>query len=348
MFRSMAGDAPGLDLTGAEQLCLALGGTLGVAAFVAVPTIGLHRTGFRLRLGLGQVRHDHHVRRLLRLSGWAALQHSGIAILLAAALIVAGGVAGGVVAYQLAMVVFLAPYGIVAQPIHTAVLPRLSADVAAGDAAGLHSSLRWAGDAMAVATLPLAAGLAAMSLPIMSVLAFGAASTGDGPELLAAALLGLAFGVPLYGGFLLLTRAAYALGDSRTPAIASLLSAAVGAAAMFGAARLWDGTALLVALGLAHSLAYGIGLVGLAVRLHPAVGSVVGWSALVPLALSAVVGAGAWLVMEAWSPDGRLMTLAAVAATTAMGGFAYLTLVRVTGSGPGPAPAPHLPAQAAP
>ena len=46
----------------------------------------------------------------------------------AAALIVGGGVAGGVVAYQLAMVVFLAPYGIVAQPIHTAVLPRLAAE----------------------------------------------------------------------------------------------------------------------------------------------------------------------------------------------------------------------------
>ena len=43
-----------------------------------------------------------------------------------------------VVAYQLAMVVFLAPYGIVAQPIHTAVLPGLSADAAAGDRAGLH------------------------------------------------------------------------------------------------------------------------------------------------------------------------------------------------------------------
>ena len=51
-----------------------------------------------------------------------------------AALIAGGGVAGGVVAYQLAMVVFLAPYGIVAQPIHTAVLPRLAAEAQRGDA----------------------------------------------------------------------------------------------------------------------------------------------------------------------------------------------------------------------
>ena len=76
--------------------------------------------------------------------------------------VVAGGVAGGVVAYQLAMVVFLAPYGIVAQPIHTAVLPRLSADAAAGDRDGLHDDLRWAADAMAVGTLPVAAALVAL------------------------------------------------------------------------------------------------------------------------------------------------------------------------------------------
>jgi len=81
---------------------------------------------------------------VLRLSGWAALQHSGTGILLGAALVVAGGIAGGVVAHQFAIVVFLAPYGIVAQPIHPAVLPRLSADAARGDGAGLHATLRWA------------------------------------------------------------------------------------------------------------------------------------------------------------------------------------------------------------
>ena len=87
---------------------------------------------------------DRDVRSLLHLSGWAALQHTGTGILLAAALVVGGGVAGGVVAYQLAMVVFLAPYGIVAQPIHTAVLPRLSAEVSAGDDIGLCTA-RFAG-----------------------------------------------------------------------------------------------------------------------------------------------------------------------------------------------------------
>jgi len=219
VFRSLAGDQPGLALTSGERLCLGLGGTLGVAAFVGVPAVGLRVSGFRFRFGLRRGLHDPEVRGLLRLSGWAALQHSGTAILLAAALVACGGVAGGVVAYQLATVVFLAPYGVLAQPIHTAILPRLSADAAAGDRAGLRQALRWAVDTMAVGTLPVAAALVALSLPIMAVLAFGEAASDGGPELLGAALLGLGSGVPAYGGFLLLSRVAYALGDSRTPAM---------------------------------------------------------------------------------------------------------------------------------
>jgi len=342
-FRAMAGDAPGLDLTTGERLCLALGGTLGVAAFVGVPAIGLRLTGFRLRLSVRRALRDLDVRRLLRLSGWAALQHSGTGILLAAALVVTGGVAGGVVAYQLAMVVFLAPYGIVAQPIHTAVLPRLAADASAGDTAGLHGALRWAVDAVLVATLPLAAALVALSLPIMRVLAFGEAGRGDSPELLAGALLGLALGVPAYGGFLLLTRAAYALGDSRSPALASLGSATVGAAAMVAAGGAFDGAGRMVAVGVTHSLAYAIGAVWLALRLRPDVGSVVALAQLRPLALTVAVGAAAWAAMSAWSPDGRLPTVAALVVIGAAGGVAYVIGLRALGAGPGRGPAVHRP-----
>lgn len=342
-FHAMVGDAPGFDLSTGERLCLALGGTLGVAAFVGVPAIGLRATGFRLRLGVRRALRDVDVRRLLRLSGWAVLQHSGTGILLGAALVVAGGVAGGVVAFQLAMVVFLAPYGIVAQPIHTAVLPRLSADASAGDAVGLHGALRWAADAMAVATLPVAAGLVALSLPIMRVLAFGEAGRGDSPELLGGALLGLAVGVPAYGGFLLLTRAAYALGDSRSPALASLGSAAVGAVAIVLAGGAYDGAARLVAIGGAHSLAYGLGAVWLAVRLRPEVGSVVALDQLRPVGLAVVLGAAAWTAMSAWSPDGRLPTVAALVVIGATCGLAYVVALRALDAVPSRGPAVHRP-----
>lgn len=342
LFRSMAGPEPGLDLDASERVVLALGGTLGVAAFVAVPAIGLRASGFRLRLGLGAARRDPDVRRLLRLSGWAVLQHSGMGVLLAAALAAAGGVAGGVVAYQLAMVVFLAPYGIVAQPIHTAVLPRLAADSALGDTEGLHRAFRWAADTMAVTTLPLAALLVALSLPVMQVLAFGGAAAGDGPQLLGGALLGLAVGVPVYGGFLLLTRAGYALGDSRTPALASIGSATLGAAAMLAVAGYFDGPARLVAIGGAHSAAYALGACWLGLRLRPSVGSLIAVSQLLPLVLATMVGGSAWFAMQLWSPNGRIITVVALAVVCAGAGSVYVGALRALGGFPRRAPELHV------
>ncbi|CAN5286250.1 hypothetical protein BH18ACT4_BH18ACT4_14060 [soil metagenome] len=173
-FRAMAGPDPGLDLSRGEELVLAAGGTLGVAAFVAAPTIALWRSGFRLRHRWGW--REPEVRRVVGLSGWAAVQHSGAGLLLGAAIVVGGGVEGGVVAYQVALSTFLAPYGILAQPIHTAILPRISLEADAVDHAAFGRSLRWGLDAMAVAVLPVSAACVALSLPLMGVLAFGQAT----------------------------------------------------------------------------------------------------------------------------------------------------------------------------
>src|SRR5688500_1963426 len=93
VFRVLAG--PGdtdLDLTLAEKLTLALGATLGVAAFVGVPTVALRMTGFRLRPRVDRA--DPAVRRLVRLSGWAVFQHSMIGILLVTAIVTGNRVEG--------------------------------------------------------------------------------------------------------------------------------------------------------------------------------------------------------------------------------------------------------------
>ena len=339
VFHAMAGGHPGLDLSHAERLTLAAGGTLGVVAFVGIPVVGLHLDGFRWRLGVRRAVGDEEVRRLVRLSGWAVLQHSGIGILLIAALIVSGGVAGGVVAYQLAMVVFLAPYGILAQPIHTAVLPRLASDHAAGDTAGMHLALRWAVDALVVVTLPVAGLLVALAQPAMRVLAFGEAGRGGGPALLAASLAGLALGVPVYGGFLLLTRAAYAMGDSRNPALAALGSSILGAAGMVAVGVMADGRGLLFGLGLAHTGAYLIGMVWLGGRLRPEVGTLIGVGQLRPLLLAVAVAGVAWLAMRAWSPDGRVVTMVGLTLIVGASLGVYVAGLRALGALPGRAPA---------
>ena len=64
-------------------------------------------------------------------SGVLAVVVAGL--LLGAAIVAGSGVEGAVVAYQVGWVFFLAPYGILAQPIHTTALPELATQETQGD-----------------------------------------------------------------------------------------------------------------------------------------------------------------------------------------------------------------------
>jgi len=340
VFAQLAGPGAGLDLSTAEQVVLGLGGTLGVAAFVGVPLVASWASGFRLLPTLSGAGRDERVRRVLRLSGWAAVQHAGAGLLLAAAIVVGGGVSGGVVAYQVAYVVFLTPFGVLAQPIMTTVLPLMAAEASADRPAGVGASLRWALGAMAAVTLPVSAAAVALSVPVMTILAFGRATEGGGVALLAAALAGLAVGLFPYGAFLLLARAWYALGDSRTPATAALVTSLVGVAVMVAGSAASEGAARMAVLGGAHSLTFVLGAVWLGARLRPRVGrGAFPLAGMARAAALAVAGAaGAWVVLRAWSPDGRVATLAALAAVSAVAGAAYAAGLRAVGGWPARAP----------
>ncbi len=337
LFRAVAGPDPGLELATGERLILALGATLGVAAFVGIPAVALHRTGFRLRPRLG--RHDAAVREVLGRSGWAVFQHSMIGLLLFAAIIVGNTVEGGTLAYQVAWVFFLAPYAVLAQPIHTAILPDLARQ--AKDADHFASSLRWALDAMAVLIVPVAGALVALALPIMRVAAFGQATDAGGVGLLAMALATLAIGLYTYSAFLLFARAYYALGDSRTPALVAVLSAVAGIGVMVAGGVMTSGRTTVAFLGLGHSVAYAVGAlvlwIGLARRTgHLIVPASLGRAVLVtaPLAL------GAWALVEVVDPAGRWATALLVAGVVALGGLLYVVALRAIGGVPTLHPVP--------
>ncbi len=276
-FRVVAGPDPGLDLTTTEKVLLGLGGTLGVVAFVAAPTIAVWRSGFRLVPRLSR-RHEG-LGALLRLSGWASVQHGFAALLYGAAIIAGGSVEGGVVAYQVGWFLFLAPYGIIAQPIHTAILPELVTEHGEGDTDAFAASVRWALESMTVLLVPLSALCVALAVPLMSVVAFGAASGTQSVDLLATALASLGVGMLPYGMFFLLARAFYVLGDSKLPALLGAAASLVGVVLMLVAGATTSGTTTVLALGLAHSAAFLLGSVALLVRARPtdrAVGSSLG------------------------------------------------------------------------
>jgi putative peptidoglycan lipid II flippase len=326
IFRAMHGPDPSLDLTTAEKLVLAIGGTLGVVGFVGVPTVALLLTGFKLRATLGAV--DKKLRRLLWLSAWVALQPD-VAVLLAAALVMGNQVAGGVVAYQFCFVAFLAPYAILAQPIHTTILPELTVDVGNGDMESFAGRLRWGLDGMSRLLLPVSAAYVALALPAMRVIAVGN-SKGDA-DLFAAALASLGVGLFTYGTFLFFARAMYALGDSRTPAIIAGASALVGAGVMVvGGLAFESDTAKVAALGLGHSAAYFVGTLVLGAVLRRRVGHGFFPHAFLPaLAASVALGGLAWLVEDLVDPSGRLADVLVLAAIGAIGLGLYLLLLRM-------------------
>lgn len=337
LFRLVAGPDPGLDLTLGERLILALGATLGVVAFVAIPTIALWRTGFRLIPRLG--RRDAVVGRVLRLSGWAVFQHSMIGLLLLAAIIVGNTVEGGTIAYQVAWVFFLAPYAILAQPVHTAILPDLSRQ--SDDPEHFNVSLRWAMDSMAVLVIPVSAGLVALALPIMQVAAFGQATKAGGVGLLAAALASLALGLYTYCAFLLLARAYYALGNSRMPAVVALMAAVVGIGVMVAGGTFTSGRETVAFLGFGHSAAYAVGALALWVGIARRTGHLI-----VPRSLGRSVAVAVPLAIAAWGlfqvvdPSGRLATLLMLVAVALAGGLAYVVGLRALGGAPSLHPIP--------
>ncbi len=330
-FRAAVGPQPGFDLTSGQRWLLVLAGTGGVVAFVGSLLLACRAAGFRLRPRWPG--RDPRVMAVLRHSGWGVVLHTGAGLLLGGAVVAGSAVEGGVVAYQVAWVFFLAPYAILAQPIHTAILPELVTEARDDDRARFRASVRWSLERMALLVVPVTAGLMALALPAMQVVSFGEVSA-EGPGLLAAALVTLGVGLLPYGAFLLLARASYALGDSRTPGLVSLAVAVVGVAMMVVGAVTTSGAARVAVLGLGHSTAYGLGAVVLGRHLARRVGGSLRPHALGRMvAIAGAVGGAAWLSARELldQGSGRATTAIAVTAISLAGAAATLAAYRVLG-----------------
>ncbi len=297
-------------------------------AFVGVLLGAGAASGFRLRPRWPG--HDAEVGAVLRHSGWGVVLHTGAGLLLGAAIVTAAGVVGGVVAYQVGWVIFLAPYAVLAQPIHTAILPEMVTEAREAGRRQVAASLRWALERMALLVLPATAAMIALASPALRVVEFGQTNG----QLLAAAVAGLAIGLYGYSAFLLLARGYYALGDSRTPGVVSLASAAVGVVVMVVSAALVDGTARIVLLGLGHSIAYTVGAGVLALGLSRRTGASLRPAALGRIGLvSAVAGVAGWAASEAvlGEDPGRLAALATVMVIAAIGAGVVVAGYRLLG-----------------
>jgi peptidoglycan biosynthesis protein MviN/MurJ (putative lipid II flippase) len=148
---------------------------------------------------------------------------------------------------------------------------------------------------------------------------------------------GLALGLPAYGAFRLFAAAWYALDDSRTPALAAVASAVAGVVLMIVLTPVTDGAARIFILGAGHSVAFGLGAIALAVGLRARRG-VSFWPTSLPgiAVLATACGGIAWVLMDAWAPDGRLVTAVALLVIGAVAGGLYYLALRGLHLLPGP------------
>ena len=322
------GGLPGLGIGLGLRVLLGLGTTLGVLAMALVPVIALRRSGMRLRPRPVD-RSDPALRSVGRVGFWGAMFLGSMQLLIAVTLVLANQVEGGVVAYQIAFTFFLLPYALLAQPIFTAVYPRLSADAAAGRWPAFASDTAAAVRATCFFILPSAGLLAALAGPALRLVRLGALDRA-GAELVGRVLAAYALGLAGYSLLLLLVRAATAADAAKDAAVVGLGTLAGGAALMIVGSAAASGTGKVVALGLGWSVAVTLGAVALfaAVRRRAGVAMPVASTAARSAVAAAAGGLVAWAVVNALGyTSGRLDAALALIAG-ALTGLAAIALVQ--------------------
>ncbi|HLM22726.1 MAG TPA: lipid II flippase MurJ, partial [Propionibacteriaceae bacterium] len=250
-----------------EQLILmGVGCTMAVAVHAAIDWWGVRRLGVRLVPRPGW--RDPVVREVIH-RAVPSLGYSGLDVAqLFAIVVMANGIPGGVVAFDLAMNFYVLPSALCARPVGIALLPQLSRLTIDHKMGQFKDELIRGASLMFFFAVPAAVGLAVLAGPIAEGVSFGAMAGGEGRAMLEYALLGLSAGVIGECALLLCTYASYARSDVRSPVLAMVIRLGVAACGIGAILTLPQGPMLLLALGLLVSIADLIGAAFLALRLR--------------------------------------------------------------------------------
>jgi putative peptidoglycan lipid II flippase len=289
------------DVPNGELLLLGLGTTAAVALHAAVQWWGARRAGVRLVPRAGW--RDPEVRVVMRRALPSLAQAGLLALQMLTLLALANRVAGGVVAFQIALNFYFLAIALGATPVALSLLPRLARMHVDGDAAGFRNALQHGIALGLFVAVPAAAGYLGLSLSAARAIAFGRMGTADGVALIAGSLAALAVAVVAQTVFMIATYASYARKDTRTPLVSMILQSVI-CLSLASLALTVHGSAVLVVLGLSFSASIVVAAVHLYGHVRRALGPARDRLApsLARIAVGAAVMAGpAWLTAEAAS-----------------------------------------------
>jgi putative peptidoglycan lipid II flippase len=238
------------DVPTGELLLLGLGTTGAVAAHAGAQWWGARRAGVVLMPKAGW--RDPEVRIVIRRSLPAVAQAGLVALQVLTLLVIANRVAGGVVAFQIALNFYFLAIALGATPVALSILPRLSRMHRDGDTDSFRETIARGYALGLFVTIPAAVGYLVLALPIARAISFGRMNTSAGVSLIAVSLAALSVAVVGQTIFMIASYSCYARMDTRTP----LLSMTVQALACLTLASIGfrvHGSAVPLTLGLAFS-----------------------------------------------------------------------------------------------
>jgi putative peptidoglycan lipid II flippase len=286
-----------LAMTGAfEQPILAVsaGVLIGGVAQVILQVPSLSRAGAPLTPRFDW--RDPHVARLMRLLGPSLLSVAVYELNIIVLGVIASYLPSGqIFHYNNATRLTELAMGLFTFAFATAGLPSLSEHVARTDWRSVSATVRLTFSAVLFTTLPSMAGLASAAPAIVSMLYLHGAYGQADVESTAAVLQLMALGMPAVAAVRIMIPIYYALNDSRTPALLSLLGLGVTGLLGWELSRIWEVRGL--ALGLtAGSWAYCLAM---ALRLRGRESALAGWFPRASLARQCL-SASAVALFAAW------------------------------------------------
>lgn len=291
----------------------------------------LRRNNIRLRLMLPKV--TARIKRLFQLMGPGMIGASAVQLNLLVDTIIASTLPVGAVSYlYYADRLNQLPLGLIGTAVGTALLPKLAQKIAAGqkyEANYLFSrALEWT----FILTLPAAAALMMIALPIITVLFERGEFNASAASATAAALRAYAFGLPAFVGVKVLSTALYAQENTKTPVKITLVCALLNIVLCLA----FIGPFKHAGIAFATAIAGWVQVAILTYNLHrrnelefdPAL------KKNMLRILGATVAMGAVLfvlshVLADWFAAGHLKALIALAITIALAGGVYLSLIFV-------------------